>query len=42
MQQQFIEESRAKIAALLDNAYDEGERAILREADAWIRNVKQQ
>ena len=36
VQQQVLEESRAKIAALLDNSYDEGERAILREAEAWI------
>jgi len=41
MQQRIIEESRAKIAALLDNAYDEGERAILREAETWILNVTQ-
>jgi transcriptional regulator with XRE-family HTH domain len=40
VQQQVLEESRAKIAALLDNTYDEDERATLREAEAWIRRVE--
>jgi transcriptional regulator with XRE-family HTH domain len=40
VQQQVLEESRAKIAALLDNTYDEEERATLREAEAWIRRVE--
>ena len=40
VQQQCIEEARGKIAALLDHAYDEGERALLHEAEAWLGNVK--
>ena len=40
VQQQIIEESHAKIAALLDGTYDEGERATLREAAAWIRRME--
>ena len=40
-QQQIIEASRAKIATLLENAYDEDERNILREAEVWIRHMEQ-
>jgi len=40
MLQQIIEESRAKIATLLDNAYDEGERAMLERAEQWIRRME--
>jgi len=41
VQQQIIEASRAKIATLLANAYDEDERIILREAEVWIRHMEQ-
>lgn len=40
MPQQLLEEARTKIAALLDSAYDEGERTTLHEAQAQLRNVK--
>jgi hypothetical protein len=40
MLQQIIEESRTKIATLLDNAYDEGERAMLEQAEQWIRQME--
>ena len=40
VQQQIVEESRAKIAALLDNAYDEDERAMLSEAEEWMRRME--
>jgi transcriptional regulator with XRE-family HTH domain len=38
-QQQIIEASCEKIATLLENVYDEGERATLWEAETWIRRM---
>ena len=40
VQRQIVEASRAKIVTLLDNAYDENERTLLREAEAWIRRME--
>jgi hypothetical protein len=40
MQQQVIEDWRTKLTALLELTYDEGERAILQEAEMWIQRME--
>ena len=39
VQQQVIADSCAKIADLLEQAYDQDEHMILREAEAWVRQI---
>ena len=40
VQQQVIEDWRTKLTALLELTYDEGERAILQEAEMWIQRME--
>jgi transcriptional regulator with XRE-family HTH domain len=40
VQKQIVADSCAKIAGMLEHAYDEDERMALRETEAWIRQME--